>query len=94
MTGTYRTDEPAMSEKEVHVVVHTLGFDGAHRVISMLRQRGYSVHSFSAHAVEEAEAWTVICTVRLDRRGDVLLARLHRLPSVIDAWCSQTCNPR
>lgn len=86
MTGTSNACAPAVSDpQDMRVVVHTLGFDGAHRVICLLRQRYYTVRSFSAHVVNDADAWTFTCIVRFDRQPDVLLARLNRLPSVIDA---------
>lgn len=88
MNDPFYGDGSAVSDAAVvRVVVHVVGFGGVQRVVSLLGQRRYPVRSFSACTVDDEDSWMVTCTVCLDRQGDLLLARLYRLPSVTEARC-------
>lgn len=80
-----RRDPAGLNEVDNRVIVQTVGFDGAGRVMSLLRQRCYPVQAFSAYAVGDEAHWTVTFTLHPIEHERLLLARLNRLPSVIEA---------
>lgn len=63
----------------------TAAVDGALRVL-MLLSRSYSVQSFGLRSNDSESVWTVDCALALAERDvALLLARLHRIPSVLTA---------
>ena len=62
------------------------GFDGAVRVLTMLRTRRYDVRDVTVAVADGGAGCTVRCTVVLTAaRADVLLERLRRMPAVTSA---------
>ena len=64
----------------------TGGLDGAMRVLSTLRGRGYRVRGLSLHVDEAGDASVLDCVVATSpSEVGLLLERLRRLPAVLGA---------
>ncbi|MGW6796313.1 hypothetical protein [Streptomyces chartreusis] len=70
------------------VVAHvTGGMDGVLRVVTLLRGRGYRVRDLAVRMHDGVAVSEVHATVELTvPQAELLLARLHRLTAVVDAY--------
>ncbi|MCE0763234.1 hypothetical protein LWC35_09990 [Pseudonocardia kujensis] len=63
------------------------GMDGVLRVVALLRGRGYRVHDLAVRMHDGVAVSEIDATISLTAsQAALLLARLHRLPTVVDAY--------
>ncbi|MHA3703138.1 ACT domain-containing protein [Jatrophihabitans sp. YIM 134969] len=70
------------------------GLLGVERVVSMLRQRGYAVRDLRVDWTgERSSVWTMRCAVESGADPDLLVRRLQRAVSVLDARLDHRAAP-
>jgi acetolactate synthase regulatory subunit len=75
-------------------VVTTSAIVGVQRVLTLLRHRNYALRSFNAWDGGPELNWTVECVVAVPESDiALLLARMHRLPTILTADCVLLRDP-
>jgi acetolactate synthase regulatory subunit len=67
---------------------------GVQQVLTLLRHRNYDLRSFNAWDGGPEMNWTVECVVAVPESDiALLLARMHRLPTILTADCVLLRDP-